>query len=178
MFKHHKTEPWRQKYCVSSIETVRGLASPYCPGGGGQDWGSFPKAHQRHVRACAHRGCLRGDVPPSEARFWNFYTEFVQFGDYFEAFLLKQCLLSFLSSFFSLFLPFLFPLLFFPFLSLFSSFLPFFLLFSSFLFLFSPLFPFLFLFLPFPIFSPLPDFWCPGGSLPPLPPHWLRPWKQ
>ena len=28
--------------------------------------------------------CLRGDVPPSEAgRFWNFYTEFVHFGEYF-----------------------------------------------------------------------------------------------
>ena len=64
---------------------------------------------------------------------------------------------------FSLFLPlFLFPFpfsLFFPFL--FS--LPF------------PLFPFLSPFFLFPIFALLPDFWCPGGSLPPLPPHWLRP---
>ena len=40
--------------------------------------------HQRHLRACAHRGGLRGDVPPSEAgKFCIFATGIVQFGEYF-----------------------------------------------------------------------------------------------
>ena len=121
-------------------------------------------------------------MPPSEAgRFWNFYTEFVQFGEYFEAkfmsllsfiFLLKQCLFPFLSSSFSVFLPFLFPLLFFfPFLSLFllfSFFLPFF--FSLLPFFSSFSFPFHLL--SFPIFFSPSRFLVSGGggSLPPCPP--------
>ena len=53
----------------------RGVASPDCPGGGGKV-GELPGGG----------GCLRGDVPPSEAgRFWNFDTEFTQFSDNFYA---------------------------------------------------------------------------------------------
>ena len=77
---------------------------------------------------------------------------------------------SLLFSFPFLFL-FFFPFSFFPFLFSFSLFFLPFSLFSSF-----PSF-----FFPFPLF-PLPDFCspsrflCPGGHLPPLPPHWLRHW--
>ena len=197
----------------------RGVASPDCPGG--QSWWA---SRWRVSANCAHArtgGCLRGDVPPSEAgRFWNFDTEFTQFSDNFYAKFIPlemfkylwnimfiiiilslslslsltypvQHFLSFLFPFFPLFLsPFssLFPFLLFsfPFLSFFSSSsspfpspFPFLSLSSSFPFLFSlpfPLFSFLSPFFPFPIFALLPDFWCPGGSLPPLPPHWLRPW--
>ena len=170
-----------QNRSVVWLSNLQGRSQPLLSGGGG---GKIGEVSQRRISAmCAlvrTEGCLRGDVPPSEARrFWNFYTEFVQFGDYFEAkfmpllkfiFLLKQCLLSFLSSFFSLFLPFLFPLLFF------FLFFPFFL----------PSFPFSFSFLPFfssfPSFSfsfpfpSLPDFFLPfpifgvGGQYAPLPP--------
>ena len=146
----------------------RGIASPYCPGGW-TDGESFPVAPQRQVRACAHGGGVsEGDVPPSEVgRFWNFYTEFVQFGEYFEAKFMSLLMFIFLlnsvySPSFPLLSLFSFPfsslLFFFPFLSLFS-------------FFFLPsLFPCLsfLLFLSFPpsfpsrLFSPLPDFWCPG----------------
>ena len=63
---------------------IRGVASPDCPGG--QSWWA---SRWRVSASCALArtgGCLRGDVPPSEAgRFWNFDTEFTQFSDNFYA---------------------------------------------------------------------------------------------
>ena len=181
----------------------RGVASPDCPGGG-QSWWASRWRVSANCALARTGGCLRGDVPPWEAgRFWNFDTEFTQFSDNFYAkfiplemfkYLWNIMFISIFFLFSSLSSPFPLPLFFpFPLSSLLFSF-PFLFLFffpfsfslsfslslsSSFPFLFSlpfPLFSFLSPFFPFPIFALLPDFWCPGGSLPPLPPHWLRPW--
>ena len=83
-------------------------------------------------------------------------------------FLLKQCLFPFLSSSFSVFLPFLFPLLFFfPFFFFFLSSFPF----SSLSFLSFPLFPFLFPFFPSRFFFSPSRFLVSGGAVcPPCPP--------
>ena len=154
----------------------RGVASPDCPGG--QSWWASRWRVSANCALARTGGCLRGDVPPSEAgRFWNFDTEFTQFSDNFYAkfipflppfplplffpFPLSSLLFSF-PFLFSFSFPFPFP---FPFL--FLSLLP-----SLFSFLFPfPLFSFLSPFFPFPIFALLPDFWCPGGqSAPSAPP--------
>ena len=172
----------------------RGVASLDCPGGG-QSWWASRWRVSANCALARTGGCLRGNVPPSEAgRFWNFDTEFTQFSDNFyakfiplEMFKYLWNIMFFLSPFSSLF-PFLLfsslflsfpfslflPLFLFPFLFSFSLFFLPFSLFSSF-----PSFSFLSPFFPFPIFALLPDFWCPGGQsapLPPPPPHWLRPW--
>ena len=119
----------------------RGIARTYFRGGGG-DRGSF----------LVWRRVSEGDVSPSEAlRFWTFYTEFVQFGEYFlEAKLTQPFPFLF---FLSHPIPFLFPHLSFSSFPLFLFLLSFF---PSLSFLF-PLFPFLSL-CPFPISSPLPNF--------------------
>ena len=116
-------------------------------------------------------------MPPSEAgRFWNFDTEFTQFSDNFYAKFIplemfkysSPPFLPFSPFFSSLFLSFPFSLFLPLFLFSFSLLLP--SLFSSF-----SLFSFLSPFFPFPIFALLPDFWCPGGSLPPAPPPLATP---
>ena len=157
--------------------SCRGVASPDCPGG--QSWWASRWRVSANCALARTGGCLRGDVPPSEAgRFWNFDTEFTQFSDNFYAKFIPLEMFKYLwnnvyslsspfssppfSPFFSsLFLSFPFSSPFpFPFPFLFLSLLP---SLSSFLFL-SPFFP-------FPIFALLPDFWCPRGqSAPPAPP--------
>ena len=62
----------------------RGVASPDCPGG--QSWWASRWRVSANCALARTGGCLRGDVPPSEAgRFWNFDTEFTQFSDNFYA---------------------------------------------------------------------------------------------
>ena len=172
---------------VSSRWEDRGVASPYCPGG--QDWGSFPVARQRQVRACAHRGVSEGGCAPLrswkilEFLYWIRAIWWILLGKIHVIIILhisiKTVFIPLPFLFFlcfpslslpsSLFLPFSFPFFFF-FLSSFP--------FSSLSFLSFPLFPFLFPFFPSRFFSPLPDFWCPGGQSAPLPPHWLRPCER
>ena len=128
-------------------------------------------ARQRQVRA--------GRFP---GRFLNFYIEFIQFSEYFQAkfvsllmfiFVLKQCSFPSLSSSFSLSFPFsfLFSLFlhFFPFSSSFSLFLPFFLLSPFFLFLLFPFLPPLSL----PDFSPS-RFLVSGGQSASCPPGYAN----
>ena len=175
------------KFCTPKC---RGVASPDCPGG--QSWWASRWRVSANCALARTGGCLRGDVPPSEAgRFWNFDTEFTQFSDNFYAKFIplemfKYTPFSIFFLFSSLSSPFSSPP-FLPFSPFFSS------LFLSFPFsLFLPLFlfPFLFsfsllpslfssfpsFFFPFPLF-PLPDFCSPsrflvsGGAVcPPCPP--------
>ena len=180
--------PHRNMQKHKPLRTTRGVASPDCPGG--QSWWASQWRVSANCELTRTGGCLRGDVPPSEAgRFWNFDTEFTQLSDNFYAKFIPLEMFKYLwnimfinvsyksAMFFNLF-PFL--LFSFPFLSFFSFSspfpfpFPFLSLSSSFPFLFSlpfPLFSFLSPFFPFPIFALLPDFWCPGGqSAPPAPP--------
>ena len=174
----HRNNPEVQQL---NLHTCRGVASPDCPGG--QSWWASRWRVSANCALARTGGCLRGDVPPSEAgRFWNFDTEFTQFSDNFYAKFIPFLPPFPLPLFFSLF-PFL--LFSFPFLSFFSFSFPFPFPFPFlFLSLLPSLFSFLFLslfFLSFPPFSPslfllsFPIFGVRGGSLPPLPPHWLRP---
>ena len=69
---------------LKSCEIARGVASPDCPGG--QSWWASRWRVSANCALARTGGCLRGDVPPSEAgRFWNFDTEFTQFSDNFYA---------------------------------------------------------------------------------------------
>ena len=161
----------------------RGVASPDCPGG--QSWWASRWRVSANCALARTGGCLRGDMPPSEAgRFWNFDTEFTQFSDNFYAKFIPLEMFKYSSPFpLPLFFPFPLSSLLFSFSFLFLFFFPF--SFSlSFSLSLSSSFPFLFLslfFLSFPPFSPsrfllsFPIFGVRGGSLPPLPPHWLRP---
>ena len=164
---------------------ARGVASPDCLGGGQSWWASRWRVSANCALARTW-GVSEGGCTPSEAgRFWNFDTEFTQFSDNFYAKFIPLEMFKYLwnimfinVSYKSALFPFL--LFSFPFLSFFSFSFPFSFslsfslsLSSSFPFLFSlpfPLFSFLSPFFPFPIFALLPDFWCPGGSLPPLSP--------
>ena len=164
----------------------QGRSQPWLSGGRSW-WASRWRVSANCALACTG-GCLRGDMPPSEAgRFWNFDTKFTQFSDNFYAKFIplemfkysspfsSPPFLPFSPFFSSLFLSFPFslflPLFLFPFLFSFSLFfLPFSLPF--------PLFSFLSPFFPFPIFALLPDFWCPGGSLPPCPPIGYAPGRK
>ena len=179
----------KASYKVQNFE--QGRSQPWLSGG--QSWWASRWRVSANCALARTGGCLRGDVPPSEAgRFWNFDTEFTQFSDNFYAKFIPLEMFKYLwNNVYSLSSPFSSPpfplssLLFsFPFLFLFFFPFSFSLSFSlslssSFPFLFSlpfPLFSFLSPFFPFPIFALLPDFWCPGGQSAPLPPHWLRPW--
>ena len=170
-----------------SFVVSQGRSQPWLSGG--QSWWA---SRWRVSANCAHArtgGCLRGNVPPSEAgRFWNFDTEFTQFSDNFYAKFIPLEMFKYLwnimfiiiilslslphiphstFSFFSL--PFLppFPLpLFFPFplSSLLFSF-PFLFLFF-FPFSFSLSFSFSLFFLPFSLFSSFPSFFFPFPLFP------------
>ena len=166
----------------------QGRSQPWLSGGGGQSWWASRWRVSANCALARTGGCLRGDVPPSEAgRFWNFDTEFTQFSDNFYAKFIPLEMFKYLWNI--MFIPFLppFPLPLFPFLLFSFPFLSFF-SFSSpfpfpfpflFLSLLPSLFSFLFLslfFFPFPLF-PLPDFCSPsrflvsgGQSAPPAPP--------
>ena len=165
--------------------TFRGVASPDCPGG--QSWWASRWRVSANCALARTGGCLRGDVPPSEAgRFWNFDTEFTQFSDNFYAKFIPLEMFKYLwNNVYSLSSPFSSPP--FPLSSLLFSF-PFLFLFF---FPFSFPFPFLFLsllpslssflflslfFLSFPPFSPsrfllsFPIFGVRGAVCPPCPP--------
>ena len=71
-------------WMLANSDDVRGVASPDCPGG--QSWWASRWRVSANCALARTGGCLRGDVPPSEAgRFWNFDTEFTQFSDNFYA---------------------------------------------------------------------------------------------
>ena len=170
----------------SSFTTVpfRGVASPDCPGG--QSWWASRWRVSANCALARTGGCLRGDVPPSEAgRFWNFDTEFTQFSDNFYAKFIplemfKYTPFSIFFLFSSLSSPFSSPLFFpFPLSSLLFSF-PFLFLFF-FPFSFSLSFSLSLFFLPFSLPFPLLSFLSPflfsfpifgvrGAVCPPCPP--------
>ena len=165
---------------MNDVPDQRPGAYPAVTVRGRGDGGKIGRIFQWRVRAkwaLARTGeCVRGMCPHSEAgRFWIFYTEFVQFGEYFLAnfmSLLMFILLSYQNTVYSPLFPllslfpflFLFSFLFFPFsfpFSSFSLFVPFSLL-SYLSFPSLPLCPFLSHFFP-SHFSPLPDFLCRGS---------------
>ena len=182
--KHSPTAVvWYTDLYTLDRKRSRGVASPDCPGG--QSWWASRWRVSANCALARTGGCLRGDVPPSEAgRFWNFDTEFTQFSDNFYA-----KFIPFLPPFpLPLFFPFPLSSLLFSFPFLFLFFFPFSFSFSlSFSLSLSSSFPFLFLslfFLSFPPFSPsrfllsFPIFGVRGGQSAPSAPPLATPLKR